>query len=289
VGKARAKRERDEERSEDSDNMQIDNSDDENANQVDVDFGFMNICDDDYHGVTLILKNLLSGEYNGASLADAILEQQNIGTTVKTDDNEGAICAIASILNPHQYDKYEGVQQLKNYILKNARASGSQKAKEMTEAIFGSQILVPGIVIKERLINVPMQISPGLHQVLLDDINWTFSPEAECPQEEIDYYRFSHLVFLSYFCVDPHNQSGGGKLGSQGKVAERKKKKHVNESDRIYMHGEDETFLESAEVSWAWRVADHDDSNTKYHKYRLAYIMTMDDYRSAVERLSKAV
>ena len=173
VGKARAKRERDEERSEDSDNMQIDNSDDENANQVDVDFGFMNICDDDYHGVTLILKNLLSGEYNGASLADAILEQQNIGTTVKTDDNEGAICAIASILNPHQYDKYEGVQQLKNYILKNARASGSQKAKEMTEAIFGSQILVPGIVIKERLINVPMQISPGLHQVLLDDINWT--------------------------------------------------------------------------------------------------------------------
>jgi len=238
----------------------------------------------------LILKNLLGGEYHGASLADSIVDQQNIGTVVKTGEDSG-ICCLGTILNPNQYKTVQGVNDICSFIINNSKKHAPEKTSSLIAAILDplSTGLVPGIVLKERLVNLPLQLSPGLHKVLLDDIAWSLSAEAECPAEEIDFYRFTHLVFLSFFLVDPHQTGNEGRLFSQGKVAERKKRKQVSASERIYMHGEDETFLESAECSVAWRVEDHEDGKRQYHKYRLVYVMLMDDYKSAVERLLKAV
>jgi BCCIP len=253
-----------------------------------VDFEFNSVSEQDFHGVSLILKNVLGGEYNGASLADTIVEQQNIGTVVKTGE-DSAICCLGTVLNPHQYNTVEGVNQVKSFILKNSQKHGNEKVINLTKRLFdpSSANTVPGIVLKERLVNLPLQLSPGLHKVLLDDIAWSLSTEAECPGDEIDFYRFTHYIFVSYFLVDPSSSSTEGRLVSQGKV--KKRSKQVTESSRIYMHGEDETFLESAEGSFSWRVEDHDDSQQKYHKYRLVYVMTAEDYRSAVDRLLKAV
>jgi BCCIP len=246
------------------------------------------VTEDDFHGVSLLLKNIVGGEYNGPSLADAIVDQQNIGTVVKTGEGS-AICCLGTILNPHQYKSVEGVNQLLSFILTNAQKYATEKMTILLKTITDTPRFIPGIVIKERLVNLPLQLSPNLHKVLIDDIAWSLSAEAECPADEIDYYRFTHLIFLSYFLVDPHQAGNEGRLVSKGKVAERKKRKEVAESDRIYMHGEDETFVESAEGSFCWRVEDHEDGKTQYHKYRLVYVMTMDDYKSAVERLVKAV
>jgi len=236
----------------------------------------------------LILKNLLGGEYNGASLADTIVDQQNIGTVVKTGE-DSAICCLGTILNPHQYKNVEGMNQVRSFISKHAQRHGNEKVSNTLQKLFdpSTSNAVPGIVLKERLVNLPLQLSPGLHKVLLDDIAWSLSAEAECPADEIDFYRFTHYIFLSYFLVDPSSSSTEGRLVSQGKV--KKRSKQVTESSRIYMHGEDETFLESAEGSFSWRVEDHDDAQQKYHKYRLVYVMSAEDYRSAVERLLKAV
>ena len=289
MGRTQGKRPRDDAESEASD-IRMERSDDEDASDIDVEFEFMSLNDEDYHGVSLILKNLLGGEYNGASLSEAIVEQQNIGTTVKTGE-DSAICCLGTILNPHQYESFEGVQQLRSFVLSNAQKHAPEKCMTLLKLLLDSTStdVVTGMVVKERLVNLPLQLSPGLHKVLLDDIAWSLSPEAECPADEINFYRFTHLIFLSYFLVDPHQVGNEGRLTSQGKVAERKKRKQVSESDRIYMHGEDETFLESAEASYSWRVEDHEDGKTRYHKYRLVYVMSMEDYKSAVERLLKAV
>ena len=264
-------------------------SDDEDCSDIDVDFQFDSFCDEDFHGVSLLLKNVLGGEFDNVGLTDCLLEQQNISCAVKTGD-DSAICAIGSVVNPHQYKDVEGVKQLKGYILRNANKSASEAVAKSIQRILAEPAsgIVPGIVLKERLVNLPLQIAPGIHKVLIDDIAWSLSPEAECPPDEAQFYRFTHFAFLSYFLVDPAAR-GGGKLVSAGKTKKAKKTNAVSEADRIYMHVEDETFLESSTASFSWREGEHDDGKNKYEKHRLVYVMEKADYSNATERLTKAV
>ena len=275
-----------------SDDSQIRLQHEEDGSDVDVDFQFENLTEDDFHGVSLLIKNLLAGEYNSVSLAETITEQQNIGCAVKTGD-DSAICAIGTVLNPHQYRSSEGVKQLKGYILRHATKHAADAVAKQTQRLLAEPVngIVPGIVIKERLVNLPMQLAPGMHRVLVDDISWSLSTEAECPAEEAAFYRYTHLVFISFFLVDPSAVSGGKLPEKAGKVKKAKKraKIHAADGDRIYIHAEDEIFLESAEGSFSWVEGEHDDGKVKYQKHRLVYMMTKPDYLSALTRLEKAL
>lgn len=69
---------------------------------LDVSFDFFDPQPHDYHSLKLLLSQLLS--HDAASLdmgavADLVLEQKLVGSTVKTDGNEGDPYAILTVLN----------------------------------------------------------------------------------------------------------------------------------------------------------------------------------------------
>lgn len=69
---------------------------------IDVDFDFFDPQAHDYHAIKLLLSQLLSRDaalLDLGGVTDLILEQKLVGSTVKTDGNEGDPYAVLTVLN----------------------------------------------------------------------------------------------------------------------------------------------------------------------------------------------
>ncbi|KAF4747523.1 hypothetical protein FOZ62_000143, partial [Perkinsus olseni] len=272
-------------------------------------FRFEDMTDDDFHGVRMMITRLLDGqEYDIGSLAQCIIDQQNIGTIIKSgeDDKKGkgdsggddAFCAVATILNPVQYSKEvpgmrELVDHLKKQVDKHADSDETKEAfNKMVSPAGGSGGSCCGIMLNERMINLPSELVPGIHRVLKDDVAWSLSEAAHCPAEERKYYKFTHLLFLTSYYVDPSAapskaMPGGKKM----KAAKRKKARlEMEKKERRYICFEDEVFVDHAlwQVSWPFPQGDGIDPETRkmLARKRLLYCVKYDDWKTMVDQLA---
>lgn len=72
------------------------------AQTIDIDFEFFSPAPLDYHSLKLLLSQLLSHDAASldlGSIADLILAQNELGSCVKTDGEEGDPYAVLSVLN----------------------------------------------------------------------------------------------------------------------------------------------------------------------------------------------
>lgn len=129
--------------------------------------------------------------------------------------------------------------------------AGLQPLREVltaaTKSTNGSRI---GIILTERLINIPSEVVPPMYKMLLEEISWAV--------EEDEPYRFSHYVVLSktYTEVESVLDDEEGDGGNSGKGKKMKKKRQrmgmgkdgssvraAQEQDNIfYFHPEDEVL-----------------------------------------------
>jgi protein BCP1 len=258
---------------------------------VDVPFDFEDIEESDYHGVCTLINNLLQGcsndvTFNFNSLADCIVNQQNIGVALKTDKE--SLVGVGTILNIQQYtESCEGLRQVVKFL--------EQYCPNLSDITTTSDV---GVVLTERLFNVPGDVAPPMHQVLIEDVEWS---QKECEDEtERVFYDFDSLLVISHFLVSGISTSQGeaagisesGKLAKPSKKKQRKDSKKSKEgadaSSRIYMHPEDEVLLEFSQKSWFFKIGEHDDGKSKYPKYRLVYHIKFQDYQEAIKRLIEA-
>ncbi|KAG1294889.1 hypothetical protein G6F66_004814 [Rhizopus arrhizus] len=114
-------------------------SDDEDSDDglqeiVDVDFDFYNPDEIDFHALKKLLTQLFSSDaelINLGDLADILIEENHVGTTVKVDDQQSDPYAILSIINLQQ-----------------------QKV---------------GWVVSERFINMPVEVMPPMYAMLQEE------------------------------------------------------------------------------------------------------------------------
>ena len=97
-----------------------------------------------------------------------------------------------------------------------------------------SQPVIPsiGLILTERLINVPAEVTPPMYAMLLEEIQWAL--------EEKEPYTFSHYLVLSKTYTEI-----ASKLEVEGDRP-RKKKKATPISENFYFHPEDEVFHKHA-------------------------------------------
>lgn len=72
------------------------------SQMLDVEFDFFDPQPHDYHSIKLLLSQLLSHDAKDLDLgavADLVLEQKLVGSTVKCDGNEGDPYAVLTVLN----------------------------------------------------------------------------------------------------------------------------------------------------------------------------------------------
>lgn len=134
---------------------------------------------------------------------ELVLGQTRVGTTVKTaveeGEEEGDPYALLSVLNlnVHLHGGNAGVQAVVEYVLGKAAEAGGEAGAGLCEEL--KRLLMNGqgenggrhvgLVICERLVNMPVQVVPPMYRMLVDEI--------DAALRDGEPYRFSHLLFIS--------------------------------------------------------------------------------------------
>lgn len=69
---------------------------------LDVSFDFFDPQPHDYHSIKLLLSQLMSHDAHSldmGAVTDLVLQQKLVGSTIKTDGNEGDPYAVLTVLN----------------------------------------------------------------------------------------------------------------------------------------------------------------------------------------------
>ncbi|KAJ1310669.1 hypothetical protein OPQ81_009196 [Rhizoctonia solani] len=231
-------------------------SDGESKELVDVDFEFFGPAEIDYLALKRLLNQLFSTDAVGfqvEKLTELILGQPGIGSTVKTDGIDSDPYAILTVLNMNVHKDHPSIRAITKYLLEKV-------PKDSPAGLVLGDILSPqslaassghtGLIISERLINMPPQIMPPMYRMLGDElVNATNQNEP---------YRFENYVIISRcFRFDDNEEN------ATGTSQPTKKQKRKGGIPRSY-HAEDE-YIEKvasakADYEYTNRIEREEDS-----------------------------
>ena len=255
------------------------------------------MSDDDYHGVKTLLSNIAAGPLADlTSLTDPIVSQVNIGTVVKIGDGEAGVSAFGTILNLARHSTNPGMSAIQS-LLKEFSKKNPKFSKRI--ANITSDECCTGILLKERLINFPPELAPNIHKVLVDDVKWSSSDDYEPDEgEKREDYSFEYILLLSSFEVEGSSKTTDNAESSEqspegiGLKKKRKLEKQQMKASRVYLHWEDEMFMERAIFSHSWQNSSKPvvvRSNRKYQSFHTLFCLRWSDYMEMVDRLAQAI
>ncbi|KAG9003331.1 Mss4p nuclear export [Tulasnella sp. JGI-2019a] len=163
---------------------------------VNVDFEFFDPRPIDYLAIKRLLRQLLqldAEDLHVNDLVDLILSQPLVGTTVKTDGIESDPYAFLTVLNINVHKDNSSIKALISYLL--AKSAGNPTAQAALRNIIGPEALASsssrhvGLLLGERMINMPVQIIPPMYRMLGDEIRMA--------NEDKEPYNFDYYIVLS--------------------------------------------------------------------------------------------
>jgi protein BCP1 len=212
---------------------------------VNVDFEWFNFDSTiDFHGTKSLLRQLLdvdSQMFDVSGLADLILSQPTIGSTVKVDGKETDPYAMVTALNLQEHREKKPLADLTHYLVQKAKETESPLATALPELLAAGQHV--GLVVSERLINMPSEIAPPMYGMLID--------EVEAAVEDKEPYEFTHYLVLSktYHEVESTlDVLDDSRRGKKGRVAE---------PALFYFHPEDEVLARHAAAHGTYAFSKH--------------------------------
>ncbi|KAJ6518645.1 p21-C-terminal region-binding protein-domain-containing protein [Mycena sanguinolenta] len=218
-------------------------SDSDSVSFVDVSFDFFDPNPKiDYHALKRLLTQLFQRDaekFDLGALTDLVLSQPTVGTTIKTDGLESDPYALLTALNMHVHQAHPSIAALAAYFL-DKTAQNDPAFNATLAALFRGQDTHVGLVLCERLVNMPVQTVPPMYRMLLDEIKWALA--------DSEPYAFTHLLFVSraYHLSDAEEEALANRApaGKSSKKAKRQKgpqpPTQARPSDGIYsFHPED--------------------------------------------------
>lgn len=219
---------------------------------LNVDFEWFDPSPDvDFHGLKTLMRQLLDVDnqlFNLSELADMILAQPLLGSTVKVDGLESDPYAFLTVLNLHEHkvsfttavpslyfpantiqDK-QVVKDLTKYFAQ--KASSSSSLSQLPSLLDPSSPSQVGLILTERFINMPSEIVPPMYTMLQEEIQWAL--------DEKEPYQFSHYLILSKTYLEIES-----KLDMEDNRPNKKKRKDGG-AEVFYFHPEDEVLHKHA-------------------------------------------
>ena len=195
----------------------------------------------------MLLRQLLDVDnelFNLSELADMILAQPLLGSTVKCDGNESDPYAFLTVLNLHTHRSKQVISQLTQYLL--SRTTGQQQIAQHLRTLLAPESPPQvGLILTERFINMPHQIVPPMYNMLLEEIQWAL--------DEGEPYQFSHYLILSKTYTEVESTLEGNDEDRPQKKKAKVKNQSYSPSasgstaeDMFYFHPEDEALQKHA-------------------------------------------
>lgn len=244
-------------------NEQPESSDDEEfKGVVQADFVFFDPKPDDFHGVKLLLQNYLDDkQWDLSGFTDLILGQPSVGSVVKIEgDEDNGVHAVATVLNLGRYKDHKCVMDIKRFLLEVCQEKSIQQDMNF---LLGEQARDVGLVISQRVLNLPPQLLPPLYDGLFDEVSWATEDE---PTEELrKSFCFKHYLFVGKIYQHKKRSSKQARTSSS------------TEEAIIYTKPEDEIFhkLCSWSFSFPLRTQQHSPHELKNYKL-LGLVMAVE-------------
>jgi hypothetical protein len=206
-----------------------------------VEFIFVDPKQNDFHNVKTMLKDYLDEHaFNSTEFVDVIVKQSQVGSIIKIDGDDDQSFGFISVVNLHEHKALECVKQIRDYVLTKV-GNFHSKWRE----IFENSTARIGLIVNERLLNVPDALAPHLHLYLYDEIEKAI---AEHLPFEFDYYL---LLTTCYYDVDDKEEESAESesLQPRKKAVRPKKKRKMPVSSRRsrqYYKFEEEYYVKEA-------------------------------------------
>ena len=210
-----------------------------------VEFNFSNIVENDFHSIKSLLQpNFQFENINVGDLADLLISQkEDVGTTIRADDLLFGVFSYVPLSSNLLKKKHSSfIDEFYNWIkLKCNKIDQTNKNKILE--IINNQNLNLGLIISERIVNLPEETIPPALGLATKEIN-------ECREvEEKDYdkrFDFDYLILISKFV----------KIIAENRKDHKKVKKDdtISQNNEAYYKFEASLFLKSAVASIEYKI-----------------------------------
>lgn len=219
--------------------MDIDGDDsgsDDDVSMLDVDFEwFAPDPEVDFHGLKTLLRQLFDVDnelFDLSELTEMILVQPNLGSTIKCDGEESDPFAFLTVLNLHQHREKAVIRQITEYL--SSKTARGEDMKQLQGLLSPDSKARVGLIVSERVINMPHQVIPPLYSMALEAINQAIKDKEP--------YEFTHYLIISKTYTEVASQ-----LDAEDDRPQKKKKAAKNvAAESFYFHPEDEVLHKHA-------------------------------------------
>ncbi|EAZ63151.2 predicted protein, partial [Scheffersomyces stipitis CBS 6054] len=205
---------------------------------VNVDFDFFDLNPEvDFHATKNFLRQLFgddAGSFDISGLANLVLAENSVGTTIKTDGKESDPFALLSVINLSDNLANSSIKKVTDYILK--KTSKQLEFNLMLKKLFqsgkstkdSSKQLKVGLIVSERMINMPVEVVPPMYKMLVEEM-----AKADDAHEK---YEFDYFLIISkvYQLVNATIEDDDDKQKSK-----KKKPAAEEQVEMDYFHYED--------------------------------------------------
>eukprot|EP01120_Amphizonella_sp_Union-15-10_P015824 TRINITY_DN820_c0_g1_i2.p1 TRINITY_DN820_c0_g1~~TRINITY_DN820_c0_g1_i2.p1 ORF type:complete len:279 (+),score=60.90 TRINITY_DN820_c0_g1_i2:92-928(+) len=222
--KKRAREQNEEDEDSSQEEMELDNE------EIPVDFVFKDPSPTiDFKTVKTFVTRLLDGKaWNSSDFADIIVKQQNVGSLIKVDGDDEGFGFITTI-NLQVHKGLPSIQELVFHIKSQVSKYAPKEQIDSWNKLIDSP--TTGLIINERMFNVPPQLAPHLLKCLFEEIQWAI--------EDKEPFNFDHYLILTNYYLDA--------------VKKPQKIKKTDEDMQFYKI-EDEVFLKNAKLSLSYKI-----------------------------------
>ncbi|XP_075986772.1 protein BCCIP homolog [Anticarsia gemmatalis] len=170
--------------------------------ELQADFEGRNPEDCDFHGIKQLLRQLfLKANVDLGALTQIIISQNYVGSVVKQcldgqddddddeDDGSDGVFGITTIINITKRKNEPCIKQVRALLTSLADDNADDRTKAFVKQILGNDQEHVGLIINERMINIPAAISLPLFSSLQSEL--TKAQQKNMP------YTFRYLVWIS--------------------------------------------------------------------------------------------
>jgi protein BCP1 len=213
----------------------VETGENEEEEIVNVDFDYFDLNPEvDFLATKTFLTQLFGDDatnFDISSLADLILTKNSVGTTIKTEGQESDPFAILSVINISENLSKPCVKTLVDYIF-HKTSKQTEFNLMLRKLLAKNSKLKTGLIISERMINMPVEVVPPMYKMLFD--------EMEKAEDAHEKYEFDYFLVISkiYKLVT-------STMDDEDKKA-KKKKTVVAQEQMDYFHYEDIILEEHA-------------------------------------------
>ncbi|KAG7386402.1 hypothetical protein PHYPSEUDO_000331 [Phytophthora pseudosyringae] len=204
---------------------------------VSVDFLFSDPREAHFHSVKQFLLAYLppSQPFDVSGLANAIVGQVTAGT-MACAEGEDDVYGFITALNLKSFANETSIQQVLQYVTKKCPSAELPKLQQILKT------KNVGLVLNERMVNLPYQLVPALHSALHEDIEWAI--ENEDTEALRSSFKMDYFLILAT-CTEEKSGSSDAKKGKKTKTA-------YEQTAKFFHNFEDEFLEHEAELTFSF-------------------------------------